>query len=200
MNTTPNAVDPTKIPEKMTRPQLEWWILFGIAVAGKTAKVTEQKMNDFLGHWNQDVTPFCTVKFYIRQNQLNGQLRRVRLGKYTLLKKAYLAAVQLDLDTLEKAEPNTALAMLMNIPGIGPKTARMILLYGFPHHADIWVPLDTHILHWLRDQGYDAPLGTPTGEKYLYYEECFRKEARSRCKTTREFDTEIWMKYSGNAK
>jgi thermostable 8-oxoguanine DNA glycosylase len=89
------------------------------------------------------------------------------------------------------------LSMLLTIPGIGPKTARMILLYAFPHHANLWVPLDTHILHWLRDQGYKAPKGTPSGRLYLELEECFRKEAVSRGKTTRELDTEIWMKYSG---
>jgi hypothetical protein len=198
MAAAPNAIDPTKIPEKMTRPQLEWWILFGIAVAGKTAKVTEQKMKDFLGHGDEYVTPFCTVRFYIHQNSLNRNLRRVRLGKYTLLKKAYRAAVNLDLDNLETAEPHKALAMLEEIPGIGPKTARMILMYAFPHHANLWVPLDTHILHWMRDEGYAAPKATPTGNEYLRLEKLFLQEAKYRGMTARELDTEIWMKYSGN--
>jgi hypothetical protein len=197
----PNAVDPTKIPAKMTRSQLEWWILFGIAVAGKNAKVTEQKIKDFLGHWDEKhVTPFCTVKFYIRNNFLNSNLRRVRLGKYSLLKKAYRAAVELNLDDLEKAAPKDALATLEAVPGIGPKTARMILMYAFPHHADLWVPLDTHILHWMRDEGYAAPKATPTGAEYLRLENLFLQEAKYRGMTARELDTEIWMKYSGNEK
>jgi Helix-hairpin-helix motif len=201
MATSPNAIDPTKIPEKMTRPQLEWWILFGIAVAGKTAKVTEQKMKDFLGHGDEYVTPFCTVKFYIRQNILTKNLRRVRLGKYTLLKKAYRAAVNLDLDTLETAEPHTALATLEEVPGIGPKTARMILGYAFPHHDNLWAILDTHILHWLKDQGYkDVPKTTPSGKIYERWEIIFLSEALERGMTTRELDAQIWLAYSGNEK
>lgn len=195
MLATPNAIDPTKIPEKMTRPQLEWWILFGIAVAGKNAKVTEQKMKYFVG---KVFTPFYAVKIMLQSGQLLMLLKRAKLGKYKLLDKAYRAAVKLDLDKLEEAEPNAALSMLEEIPGIGPKTARMILMYAFPHHAGLWVPLDTHILHWLRDQGYDAPKSTPTGATYERLELLFLAEALERGLTSRELDTKIWMEYSGN--
>lgn len=41
-------VDPFNLPSRpMTRPELQYWILFSMAVAGKGAKVTEQKMLDF---------------------------------------------------------------------------------------------------------------------------------------------------------
>jgi hypothetical protein len=189
----------------MTRPELEWWILFGIAVAGKTAKVTEQKIKDFLdpgvtSRWKPHITPFEIVKFYIRYKQLDRHLHRAKLGKYKLLNKAYRVAVKLDTNMLEYYSPEYALGILMSIPGIGPKTARMILMYAFPHHANLWVPLDTHVLHWMRDQGYQAPRATPTGNEYSRLESIFLWEAKDRGITARELDTEIWMKYSGNAK
>jgi hypothetical protein len=42
-------VDSYNIPKRMmTKIQLEWWILFGICVAGKGAKTTEKKLRAFL--------------------------------------------------------------------------------------------------------------------------------------------------------
>src|SRR5271157_6405398 len=79
------AVDPADIPETMTRPQLEWWILFTIAVAGKTAKQIEKKMRAFFDpgpmcKWNPPFdTPFKIVQFYIRQGHLARELRRVKI-------------------------------------------------------------------------------------------------------------------------
>ena len=197
-----NAVDPTQIPQEMTFLQLEFWILFSIAVAGKNAKVTEKKMKEFLTPsqaWNGlEIThPFETVRMYIEYETLDDELHRAALGKYILLNKAYREVVKLDLVKLRTEDPNNALARLMKVPGIGPKSARMILMYAFSHHANLWAPLDTHILHWLRDKGYDAPLATPKGKLYSYYEAIFLREARGRGKTARELDTEIWLKYSG---
>src|SRR5271157_840911 len=86
-----SAVDPADIPETMTRPQLEWWILFTIAVAGKTAKQIEKKMRAFFDpglmcKWNPPFdTPFKIVQLYIRQGHLARELRRVKIGKYRLL-------------------------------------------------------------------------------------------------------------------
>lgn len=186
-----SSIDPNQIPTgRWTRPQLEYWILFSIAVAGKNAVVTGQKMQKFL-ECHDYVYPFSHVFRLIRNGELGHQLRRVRLGKYKLLNRGFRAAIKLDLD-------NLTLDSLQQVPGIGPKSARMILIYAFPEHADKWVPLDTHILHWLRDQGHKAPKTTPTGKTYLALEEIFRQEARKRNMTMRELDTKVWKEYSGN--
>lgn len=182
----------------MSIPQLQWWILFTIAVAGKNAKVTTQKINAFLEDEGHPLPAFAVVRLYVAYGKLMRQLKKYKLGKYNLLDKGFRAAIELDLWGVCAAPDNEALATLETVPGIGPKGARMILMYAFAHHADKWVPLDTHILRFLRNQGYAAPLATPNGKKYLYFEDCFRKEAKSRCMTMRELDTKIWLEYSGN--
>lgn len=189
------AVDPANIPETMTRHQLEWWILFTIAVAGKTAKIIEQKMRQFL-NWNHR-SPFAIVSMYIQEGRLARELRRVKLGKYALLNRGFRKAVTLDLDLLERATPEHALSLLSAIPGLGPKGSRMVLMYAFPHHANQWVVLDTHILRWLREQGIETPKSTPPeGRTYQHLERVFKKMSDDRKMTTRQLDTEIWLRYS----
>src|SRR5579863_8421890 len=74
------AVDPANIPESMTREQFQWWILFTIAVAGKTAKTIEKKMRAFM-ELNGAITPFGKVKSMIQYGELGRNLRKVKLGK-----------------------------------------------------------------------------------------------------------------------
>lgn len=109
------------------------------------------------------------------------------MGKYKLFNKAFRAAIKIDTQ-------NITVESLMKVPGIGPKTARMIVLYYEPE-ANV-VPLDTHILKWLRVQGHSAPKSTPTGKKYLELEAIFVQEARKRGKSVRELDTEVWKQYA----
>lgn len=143
----------------MTRPQLEWWVIFGICVAGKSAKGTEKKLQAFMEFpytnmgSNDPMSPFERVRFMIRRKKLMVALKYNKMGKYTLFNKAFRAAVNIDLD-------NISVESLEKVPGIGPKTARMTILYYEPE-VDC-VPLDTHILKWLRLHGYDAPQEYPT--------------------------------------
>ncbi len=59
------------------------------------------------------------------------------------------------------------------------------------------VPLDTHLLKWLRAQGYDAPKSTPpAGPKYAALEEAFVREAHLRNVSVRELDTQVWKQYA----
>ena len=188
-------VDSFNIPKRMSRGQLEWWILFGICVAGKSAKQTQQKLEAFLdagvgSHWEGDCvdSPFCRVKFFIRYKQLGWRLRRFRMGQYKRINKAFRAAVNLDLD-------NLTLESLESVPGLGMKTSRMTILYYEPN-AEV-VPLDTHVLKWLKAQGYDAPKSTPgSRKKYLELEQSFVAEAKRRGMTVRELDTQVWKSYA----
>ena len=188
---TSAAVDPTNLPKRMSRPQLEWWILFGICVAGKSAKGTEKKLKFFLSLPGlQDRNPFHIVNFMIATGNLHRCLKRAKLGKYKLFNKAFRAAVLIDLD-------NISVGSLEKVPGIGPKTARMTAMYGFPDTAGEVAVLDTHILKWLRLKGYAAPKSTPqAGRRYLQLEQAFIAEAKKAGKTPAELDTEIWQAYA----
>lgn len=201
-------VDSYNIPKRMTKVQLEWWILFGICVAGKSAKGTEKKLRAFLDDmpyprisgssvteaamekFQTTATPFERIRYLISQGKLLSQMRKHKLGKYKLYRKAFPAAVQIDLD-------NVTVESLEKVPGIGPKTARMTILYYEPD-ASV-VPLDTHVLKFLRTLGYAAPKSTPqSGRRYLELEQAFIAEAKKRGKTVRELDTEVWQSYAAS--
>lgn len=203
-----DALNLPKQPKRMSRIDLEWWILFGIAVAGKSAKQTQEKMRVFLAdlpnpkisgsatadkvmaRLRETATPFERVNYLISQGKLLSQMRKHKLGKYKLFNQAFRSAIKLDLDTI-------TVEALEKIPGIGPKTARMVAMYGFPDTCGDVAVLDTHILKWLRLRGYAAPKSTPqAGKRYLLLEQAFIAEAKKVGKTPAELDTEIWQAYA----
>jgi hypothetical protein len=168
-------------------------------VAGKSAKQTEKKLAALLedmrvqpipiGYpcYSENHTPFACVDCAIKCGKLGYFLKKHKLGKYKLFNKAFRAAIKLNLDDL-------SIESLMKVPGIGPKTARMTILYYEPD-ASV-VPLDTHVLKWLRAQGYKAPKSTPTGRRYLELEQAFIVEAKKRKMTVRDLDTQVWKQYA----
>jgi thermostable 8-oxoguanine DNA glycosylase len=87
---------------------------------------------------------------------------------------------------------------LESVKGIGPKTARFFLLHSRPNQ-EIAV-LDTHILHWMRDNGIKAPKTTPSGEKYLKFEKMFIDIAKKNDISIADLDLRIWTAYSSKKK
>ena len=185
---TVSAVNPYDIPKSMTREQLEYWILFGICVANKPAKITEQKIQKFLALAGGE-TPFKSVRRLMAAGELSSAVKDARFGQYGRITEAFRQAVDLDLDKI-------SVEALESVKGIGPKTARMIMLYYDPK-ADC-VPLDTHVLKFLNKRGYARiPKSTPpAGPKYRELEQLFQHEALKAGKTVRELDTEVWLSYA----
>ena len=188
-------VDPFKLPKLMTPRQLEYWILFSIAVAGKSADQTHKKLNAALADMPSDRassydSPFNRVLWAdMIPRELYKILKRNKLGKYRLLLKAFRAAARLDAERID-------IPTLEAVPGIGPKSARLIMLYSAPEAN--CVPLDTHILKYLAAQGIkDVPKSTPAaGPRYNKLERQFQLLARVQGKTVRELDTEVWNSYA----
>lgn len=185
------GVDPFAIPKRMTIPELEWWILFGICVAGKGADQTQKKVNALLQglefKYNRR-SPFELVRVAENNGSLLDMLKKYKMGQYKRIKRAFVGVIRLDLTRV-------SIEALESVMGIGPKTARMIMLYYDPQAE--CVPLDTHILKYLRANGYDAPKSTPSaGKKYLALEQAFQELARKQGKTVRELDTEVWLYYA----
>lgn len=196
------ANDPTNIPDKLTRPQLEAWILFGIMVANKESEQTKRKLDQLffnmqteLGVWNNN-SAFKIIRLIDRKSgALLEHLKRARTGQYKRIERVFreVSIIDTDSDTL-------TLERLELIHGIGPKTARMICLYALPGRNDI-APLDTHVLKYLRKLGYDAPKSTPpSGPKYRYWESVFIREAEKAKMTVRDFDTYVWKMYATSMK
>jgi thermostable 8-oxoguanine DNA glycosylase len=167
------VIDPYDLTKPWDDDRLQEWFLFGVCVAGKSARQTAEKVDAFLNHsgsvHNGD-TPFSIVSRMIRDRKLRYNLKKHRLGQYDRISKAMRGMIKIDPETVTLEE-------LEQIHGVGAKTARMLLLYTRPDQE--MIPLDTHVLKWLRAQGYDAPKSTPApGKKYRELELAFIREGK----------------------
>lgn len=186
----------------MSKAQREWWILFGICVAGKGADQTRKKLDAFLKDGEKRMraattgrgrfTPFAIVKWLVETGGLRQILGEHKMGQYQRINAAFAEAIKIDVTNLN-------VAYLEAIPGVGPKTARMVILYT-DHNADC-VPLDTHILKYLKRMCplVDVPKSTPpAGIRYNELEAIFKELARRLNMTVRELDTAVWTAYHDN--
>ena len=95
---------------------------------------------------------------------------------------------------------------LEKIPGVKYKTSRFFMLHSRNDEAQKCIPLDTHILRFLRHRGHDeAPKKTPGGEHvYKYWESVAILEFQKmnleldRDWNHAQWDLETWKEYSGN--
>jgi len=87
----------------------------------------------------------------------------IRRGGLARLKAARIRAIlqqrlarhgALDLGRLDEMAPDAAVAELVRLPGVGPKTARCVLLFAFG--ADVF-PMDVHIFRIAERLGIIAP-------------------------------------------
>ena len=115
-----------------------------------------------------------------------------KVGQYTRLTKGIVQSLNLDLRTC-------SLQDLLDIHGVGNKTARFFLLHT-RRNCDYAV-LDTHILAWMRDHGVEnAPKSTPTNLKvYSELENRYRILSRLHFPhmSNAQIDLLIWTKQSG---
>lgn len=185
-----NRIDPNNIIDyNRTRRELQLFLLFCIVVAGKGAKQQAAKLEEFLEPIaTSGMLPFNYIDRLVQQGRLREELKRVKIGQYGRIEAAFRQATAItDLK-------NCTLKELLNVSGVGPKTARFFMVFTRRNvkHA----VLDTHILHYMRDLGIDAPKATPSGRKYLELEEKFLKICEQRRTPVAAFDLEIWKAYS----
>lgn len=177
-----------------TQYELEEFILFCINVAGKKSSIEAPKLEVFIErakNITKETTPFNCIRKLIELGRLQEIMHWAKLSPYTQRFNSYVSVVVIkDLQTV-------TLNRLLQVPGIGLKTARFFLSHS---REDFDEPmLDTHILQFLRDQGYkDAPKSTPSNVGiYNYYANVFKMFARTLGKSVTDLDLEIWKKYSG---
>jgi hypothetical protein len=194
-------VDPYDLTQPWDERRLQEWFIFGVCVAGKGARQTAAKVEALLHEmwalkmnirnkpWEpHELTPFALVQNSIDMGKLGILLRKHRLGQYKRINKAIRGMILIDPQTVTLTE-------LEQIHGVGAKTARMLLLYTRPDQE--MIPLDTHILKWLRANGYNAPKTTPPpGKKYHELEQAFIAEGKKRGLTPKEWDTQVWQQYA----
>ena len=176
-----------------TQYELEAFILFCINVAGKKSAIEAPKLEVFIERAKditKESTPFNCIRKLIKLGRLNEIMHWAKLSPYAQRYNSYVSAVKIkDLQVV-------TLNRLLKVPGIGLKTARFFLSHS---REDFDEPmLDTHILRFLRDQGYsDAPKSTPSNENtYHYFANIFKNIARQLGKTVTNLDLEVWKQYS----
>jgi len=185
-------INPTKVTNyNRTQSELQEFLLFCINVAGKKSAVEAPKLEVFLERV-RNITG-CPKPFD-GMNKLGNRLQEIMhwasISPYKQRYNSYCDVLKLgDLRAV-------TLSRLMQVRGVGLKTARFFLSHS---REDFDEPmLDTHILQFLRDQGYsDAPKSTPQNEGiYNYYSNVFKMFARTLGKSVTDLDLEIWTKYS----
>lgn len=190
------TVDPTEvICFDRNAFDLELFWLFCLVVAGKTAKTQARLLDNFLHSLDradpEDDTPFTRVVQAAQQGVLLDKIKESRLGQYNRLVRAFEQSTGLNLRccTVDDLEA---------IHGVGPKTARMFLM--FTREGARYAALDTHVLKYMASRGLDVPKVTPpAGPRYRALEEQFIAFADEAGKPVAEFDLEIWKHYAGHA-
>ncbi len=193
-------IDPWKITDyNRNQYQLEEYLIFCVAVAGKTAHQIMNALETFLqkgfkkyGH----CTPFELIKKMIKRKKLMFYIKSSSLGQHRKLERAFGQLVDsgMDLDTCSVED-------LESIHGIGPKTSRFFIVHSRKNttHAI----LDTHILKFMREKlKIDTPKNTPSYNKYKELEKFFLDYVRDynvknhTSKTIAEMDLDIWTRYA----
>ena len=180
-----------------TESELEEFLLFCILVAGKNSKVAAKKLNEFLKDGMKlvglpsDTSPFQYIQYVIDSEFLFFNILQLyKLGQYNRIGKAFYGILKFKGSLQYISIPD-----LESVHGIGPKTARFFLLHTRPNQKV--AVLDTHILKWLRAQGYNAPKVTPpAGLQYQTWEHCFLSEARKLDMSPADLDLTIWNSYA----
>ena len=176
-----------------TQSELQEFILFCINVAGKKSSIEAPKLEIFIQRAKditKETSPFNCIKKLIKLGRLQEIMHWAKLSPYAQRYNSYVDVVKIR--DLQKVTLNR----LLQVPGIGLKTARFFLSHS---REDFDEPmLDTHILHFLRDQGYaNAPKSTPSNENvYHYFANIFKDIARQLGKSVTDLDLEIWKQYS----
>lgn len=191
-------IDPVNITKfTNTKEELEEVLLFWILAAGKNAitacKCLENLLLDIHDKNNVEYyKPFeCLRKF--NKDEFSCLLKNHGIGCYNNKSKTIYELINSDLDL-----HNCSAEDLEKIFGIGMKTSRCFIIHS--RKDANYAGLDVHILHFLKDLGYNVPSQTPIRKQYLEIEKIFLDIVRKSDMSVAEYDLMIWRKYSGRNK
>ena len=185
-NLTMKPVTPERITDfNRSDAELQSFLIFAVAVAGKNADSVAPKVNRMLADWNTE--PFTFLRTYRRD--IDTIMRDWKMGPYDQrMIPAMNGIIDLDLRSCTIAD-------LEAIKGIGPKTSRFFMLHSRPDQE--LIVLDIHILRYLKRRfRMKVPKSTPSGKRYLAIEaEAIRKIKKHmpNWKSFAEFDLNAWI-------
>ena len=169
-----------------TDEELEQFLFFCICVAGKNGDLTCKQVNQFFDEHNANERPFEAVNELIYEDRFKEELAQHGFGQFHRLQRCISEIIRTGLDLRE-----CSIEELEAIHGIGPKTARMFVMFNRPKvKAAI---LDVHVLRWLRSHRIRAPKQTPSDRKvYHRLEHEFLNLAKRLKKNPAKLDLQIW--------
>jgi thermostable 8-oxoguanine DNA glycosylase len=182
-----------------TTHELEEFLLFCIVVAGKTAYIQAQKLDEFLASVNTrlmmpaHVSPFQSIKSAEQHGILFEEIKKAKLGQYKKINSAFKYISEKEYN-LCRMTPK----ILEEIPGVGMKTSRFFLLHSDTFYKDKIAILDTHILKFIKENIDErAPKSTPVIPlTYRFWEDMFLKWCEQNNKNVADFDLEVWKSYA----
>lgn len=197
-------IDPYNITNfSRTEEELQLFLLFCIVVAGKTAYIQADKLEQFLCSVNERlmmpirVSPFQTIKSADQHGILMEEIQKAKLGQYRKIYAGFKFIAEYKLD-LRKTTPD----QLEIIPGVGMKSSRFFLLHSDINYQNNIAILDTHILKFIKENIDDrAPKSTPTIRvTYKYWEDVFLYWCEQNNKNVADFDLEVWKSFARTKK
>lgn len=184
-------IDPFNITKyNRTKAELEEVLLFWVLAAGKKASRATKALQNFLGE--NVINPFDFIKT-LSIEEIKDKMIRCGIGCYNSKSITFhqLANSNLDLQICSAED-------LEKIKGIGMKTSRCFIIHS-RENAN-YAGLDTHILKYMKQLGYEVPKSTPTGKRYLKIEKQFLDLVKSSGKTLAEYDLYIWSTFASKKK
>ncbi len=204
MKTMKMKIDPYNITNfNRTEEELQLFLLFCIVVAGKTAYIQADKLEQFLNSVNkrlmmpENVKPFQTIKSAEQHGILFEEIKLAKLGQYKKIFSGFKYISEREYN-LERMTPK----ILEEIPGVGMKTSRFFLLHSDTFYKDKIAILDTHILKFIKENIDDrAPKSTPVIPiTYRFWEDMFLNWCEKNDKNVADFDLEVWKSYARTKK
>lgn len=189
-------INPDKITNyNLSTSKLEENLVFWVLVAGKTAKTTAKNLDKLLkklhayGWEGKKNSPLQLLNRF-NVEELALILKACGFGCYNLKAESLkqLASANLNLKTCSVED-------LEKIKGIGRKTSRCFVMHTRKNAR--CAGLDTHLLKFLNDLGYNVPRSTPGSDRL--YKEVEGKLLSVVDKTKRSpaaLDLLVWRVYS----
>ena len=201
---TTKKIDPYNITKfDRTEEELQLFLLFCIVVAGKTAYIQAEKLEQFLCSVNERlmmpgrVLPFQTLKSAEQHGILMEEIQKAKLGQYRKIYAGFKFISEYKFDLR-----NTSTEQLEVIPGVGMKSSRFFLLHSDLNYQKNIAILDTHILKFIKENiDESAPKSTPTIRvTYKFWEDRFLFWCEQNNKNVADFDLEVWKSYARTKK
>jgi hypothetical protein len=183
-----------------------WCTLLPTHDAHRMAKQLERFLMNARFVYGDETTPFELVRIMVGNGSLKATMVRYAFGQYERLVRCWTELTRLYPHTRRRINPGGSelphldtidllnLTELEKIHGIGPKTARMIVLHNV--RGARCIPVDIHWMKELKEKGYPITATSLDARTHASYEAFALLEVDKSGKTAAAYDFLIWKKWN----